>query len=56
MIFVFMGNPTTYKGNTFTWEQGRKLVNGTLNGNSFTYAYDGNGMRYEMEVNGVKTN
>ena len=28
MIFVFMGNPTTYKGNTFTWEQGRKLVGG----------------------------
>ena len=26
-----MGNPTTYKGQTFTWEQGRKLVSGTMN-------------------------
>ena len=51
-----MGNPIVYKGNTFTWEQGRKLVSGTLNGNTFAYDYDGNGMRYEKVVNGVKTN
>ena len=51
-----MGNPTTYKGNTFTWEQGRKLVAGSMNGKTFTYAYDGNGMRFEKVVNGVKTN
>ena len=51
-----MGNPTTYKGNTFVWEQGRKLVSGTLNNKDFEYAYDGNGMRYEKIVDGVKTN
>lgn len=56
IVYDAMGNPTKYKGNTFNWEQGRKLVSGTLNGNSFTYAYDGNGMRYEKKVNGVKTN
>ena len=50
-----MGNPTTYKGNTFTWQQGRKLVSGSMNGNSFTYAYDGNGMRYKKTVNGTTT-
>ena len=50
-----MGNPIVYKGNTFTWEQGRKLVSGTLNGNSFAYDYDGNGMRYEKVVNGTTT-
>ncbi|MBQ2702083.1 MAG: hypothetical protein IJF64_03740, partial [Clostridia bacterium] len=50
-----MGNPTTYKGQTFTWEQGRKLVSGTLNGNSFAYAYDGNGMRFRKTVNNNRT-
>ena len=55
VLFVFLGNPTKYKGNTFSWEQGRKLVSGTLNGNSFAYNYDGNGMRYEKVVNGTTT-
>ena len=50
-----MGNPTLYKGNAFTWEQGRKLANGTLNGNTFAYDYDGNGMRYKKVVNGETT-
>ena len=53
VLFVWLGNPTTYKGNTFTWEQGRKLAK---IGNSITYSYDGNGMRFEKTVNGVKTN
>ena len=26
IVYDAMGNPTTYKGNSFTWEQGRKLV------------------------------
>ena len=56
VLFVWLGNPIVYKGNTFNWEQGRKLVSGTLNGNSFAYHYDGNGMRFEKTVNGVKTN
>ena len=51
-----MGNPTTYKGNAFTWEQGRKLTSGSMNGKSFSYAYDGNGMRYKRTVNGATTN
>ena len=50
-----MGNPTTYKGQKFTWEQGRKLTGGTMNGKSFAYAYDGNGMRYKKVVNGIST-
>ena len=56
VLFVFLGNPTTYKGNAFNWEQGRKLVSGTLNGKNFAYSYDGNGMRFEKVVNGVTTN
>ena len=50
-----MGNPISYKGNTFVWQQGRRLVSGTLNRNRFRYSYDGNGMRYEKVVNGEKT-
>ena len=55
VLFVWLGNPIVYKGNTFTWEQGRKLAGGTLNGNSFQYSYDGNGMRYKKVVNGTTT-
>lgn len=55
IVYDAMGNPTTYKGNTFDWEQGRKLVSGTLNGNSFAYNYDGNGMRFKKTVNGTTT-
>ena len=54
-VYDAMGNPTTYKGNTFVWQQGRKLVSGYMNGKSFSYAYDGNGMRFKKTVNGVKT-
>ena len=50
-----MGNPTTYKGQAFRWEQGRKLAAGTLNGNNFAYEYDGNGMRFKKTVNGKST-
>ena len=50
-----MGNPTTYKGNTFVWEQGRKLASGTMNGKEFSYSYDGNGMRFRKQINNVTT-
>ena len=55
VLFVWLGNPTTYKGNAFIWEQGRKLASGTMNGKSFSYSYDGNGMRFEKRVNGERT-
>ena len=55
IVYDKMGNPTTYKGNTFRWQQGRKLAGGSMYGNSFSYAYDGNGMRYEKKVNGATT-
>ena len=45
-----MGNPIVYKGNTFTWEQGRKLAK---IGNSITYSYDGNGMRFKKTAIGA---
>ena len=55
IIYDAMGNPTVYKGKTFTWLQGRKLTSGNMNGKHFKYSYDGNGMRYEKVVHGVKT-
>ena len=55
IVYDALGNPTTYKGNAFTWEQGRKLTAGTMDGNSFAYTYDGNGMRYKKVVNGKAT-
>ncbi len=55
IVYDEMGNPTTYKGNTFTWTQGRKLSSGSINGKNFTYSYDGNGMRYKKTVNGATT-
>ena len=54
VLFVWLGNPIEYKGNSFTWEQGRKLASGRLNGKNFAYSYDGNGMRYQKIVNGVE--
>ena len=35
--------------------KGRKLTSGTMNGQSFTYRYDGNGMRYKKIVGASKT-
>ena len=55
MLFVWLGNPTKYKENTFNWTQGRKLAGGTLNYNSFQYSYDGNGMRYKKVADGETT-
>ena len=55
VLFVWLDNPTTYKGNTFVWKQGRKLASGTMNGKSFTYTYDPNGMRYKKIVGSAKT-
>ena len=55
VLFVWLGNPIVYKGNEFTWEQGRKLVSGNMNGKSFSYDYDGNGMRFMKTVNGTTT-
>ena len=56
-----LGNPVKYKVNSpsandnFTWTEGRKLASGTLNGNTFSYEYDVNGMRYKKTVNGRTT-
>ena len=50
-----MGNPTTYKNSTLSWTRGRMLKGGTQKGNSFTYKYDAENLRYEKTVNGATT-
>ncbi|MBU3114613.1 DNRLRE domain-containing protein [Clostridium lacusfryxellense] len=50
-----IGNPLTYNGNTYTWEEGRKLAGLSGNGNAISYKYNDSGIRTSKTVNGVKT-
>lgn len=49
-----IGNPTSYRGYTLSWENGKQLT--TLSGNGVTasYTYDVDGLRTSKTVNGVK--
>ena len=52
-----IGNPLTYDGNTYTWQNGRQL-GGITNEDenlSITYKYNDSGIRTEKTVNGVTT-
>ena len=49
-----MGNPLSYLGYTFTWENIRNLSTVTGNGQSISYTYDDAGIRTSKTVNGVK--
>ena len=42
------------KSYTFTWEEGRNLVSAVQGTNTYTYAYDSNGLRVSKTVSGVK--
>ncbi|MEA4827263.1 MAG: RHS repeat-associated core domain-containing protein, partial [Clostridium sp.] len=50
-----IGNPLTYYGYTFTWEQGRQLAGIKGNGKDISFKYDVDGIRTEKTVNGVIT-
>lgn len=50
-----IGNPLTYNGYTFTWEEGRQLAGIQGNGLSISYKYNDQGIRTEKTVNGVTT-
>jgi RHS repeat-associated protein len=62
--YVGGGNPTTYKGNTATW-QGKRLASYTVPGSgsggsgssstAVTYTYNEDGLRTSKTVNGVRT-
>ena len=50
------GNPLTFDGYTYTWEEGRQLAGISGNGLTTVYTYDSNGIRTSKTVNGIKTN
>ncbi|MGY0374231.1 RHS repeat-associated core domain-containing protein [Clostridium sp. JNZ J1-5] len=50
-----IGNPLTYDGYTFTWEQGRQLLGINGNGKDISFKYNVDGIRTEKTVNGVTT-
>jgi RHS repeat-associated protein len=50
-----IGNPLTYNGYTYTWEQGRQLKSINGNGQTIAYKYNSSGIRTEKTVNGVVT-
>lgn len=50
-----IGNPLTYNGYSYTWEQGRQLAGITGNGLDISFKYNDSGIRTEKTVNGVTT-
>lgn len=51
-----IGNPLTYDGNTYTWQNGRQLAKISNNNQTITYKYNENGIRTQKTVNGIATN
>ena len=49
------GNVLTYGNRSFTWSSGRNLAQITDGDNTYSYAYDENGIRTSKTVNGVTT-
>ncbi|MBM7868536.1 RHS repeat-associated protein [Clostridium pascui] len=50
-----IGNPLTYDGYTYTWEQGRQLKSMTKEGSSISFKYNDSGIRTEKTADGVTT-
>jgi RHS repeat-associated protein len=51
-----VGNPLTYAGYTYTWEEGRQLAGISGNSQTISYTYNDQGIRQSKTVNGVTTN
>ena len=50
-----IGNPLSYDGWTYTWEEGRQLKTLAKTGTSLSFKYNSSGLRTEKTVNGVPT-
>ena len=50
-----IGNPLSYDGYTYDWDNGRELKSIAGNGLTASYTYDENGLRVTKTVNGTKT-
>ena len=55
LTYDALGNLTSYKGYTYSWEAGRHLAQITNGENTYSYKYDDNGIRTQKTVNGVTT-
>ena len=51
-----IGNPTTYDGNTYTWQNGRQLEGIKNSSKTISYKYNDNGIRTQKTVNATVTN
>jgi RHS repeat-associated protein len=51
-----IGNPLTYDGYNFTWEEGRQLKGISGNSKVINYKYNDSGIRTQKTVNGIITN
>ena len=54
-VYDAMGNPTTYRGMTCTWEKGRQLKSMTSAAGTATFTYDGTGLRKSKTVGNETT-
>lgn len=50
-----IGNPLTYDGYTYTWEEGRRLKSIVKTGLDMSFKYNADGIRTEKTVNGTTT-
>ena len=50
-----IGNPLTYDGWIYTWEEGRQLKTAVGNGHNISYKYNDAGIRTQKVVDGVTT-
>lgn len=50
-----IGNPTSYDGATYTWQNGRELASISKNGTKIQYKYNDSGIRTSKIINGTET-
>ena len=55
ITYDVIGNPLTYNGNTYTWQNGRELAKITNGNNTYQYKYNNSGIRTEKNINGTVT-
>ena len=57
MSYDEIGNLTSYRGATLTWQNGRQLANITIgaNNSNISFTYNADGIRTSKTVNGIKT-
>ena len=54
-LTMLYGNPTSYNGNTYTWQSGRELAKIVNGSNTYQYTYNDAGVRTSKTVNGTTT-